>query len=267
MLDLENLIYYHIIQMRNYQEYAKCNIDPIYFFEKYCEVLTEDGIQPIKIRSFQKEIIKDYFTNRFNITANSRQTGINTVINLLMLYDAIFNTVKSIMLIEDKFTEEMDIIMNIYLKLPHFLKPGIVEYNHSYIQFDNGSIIRTMRKNCDLSIGFGVDSLFLNDFAYIHPTMAKNIMNSMFPIMKELKDCKIFISSSPNGINHFTKLLMDAERKDGDPKKNEFKPHRVYWWEVSGRDEQWKNNETLKLGSSDIFDQAYDLMFFKYNDI
>ena len=47
---------------------------------------------------------------------------------------------------------------------------------------------------------------------------------------------KIVITSTPDGFNLFHKILTDSERADDDPLKNrQFKPMRVYWWEVTGR--------------------------------
>lgn len=82
-------------------------------------------------------------------------------------------------------------------------------------------------------------------------------------MMTSVQNSKIFIVSSPNGYNKFAKLLFDAERKEGDPKKNMYNPNRIYWWEVPGRDEAWKQKEIANLGS-EYFDQEYDLQFFRY---
>jgi hypothetical protein len=74
----------------------------------------------------------------------------------------------------------------------------------------------------------------------------------------------MFISSAPNGQNLFYDLLIDAERKEGDPKKNNFTPYRVYWWEVPGRDAEWREKEIANLGSEALFNQSYDLQFFQH---
>jgi hypothetical protein len=36
-------------------------------------------------------------------------------------------------------------------------------------------------------------------------------------------------------MNLFHKLLVNAERPDGDPLKNNYKAMRVYWYQVDGR--------------------------------
>lgn len=57
-------------------EYIKCKMDVHYFAEKYCWVKGEKG-EPVKLklRDYQKEILDNFFNNRFNILMASRQVG------------------------------------------------------------------------------------------------------------------------------------------------------------------------------------------------
>ena len=57
-------------------EYVKCKMDIQYFAEKYCWVKGEKG-EPVRLRlrDYQKEILDNFFNNRFNILMASRQTG------------------------------------------------------------------------------------------------------------------------------------------------------------------------------------------------
>lgn len=57
-------------------EYIKCKMDVHYFAENYCWIKGEKG-DPVKIvlRDYQKEILDNFFNNRFNILMASRQTG------------------------------------------------------------------------------------------------------------------------------------------------------------------------------------------------
>lgn len=69
------------------QEYIKCMKDPIYFAEKYIQIVHVDkGQIPIKLYEYQKEIIESSFNNRFVIVNSSRQSGkcffINTIVKV-----------------------------------------------------------------------------------------------------------------------------------------------------------------------------------------
>jgi hypothetical protein len=58
------------------EEYIKCKMDIHYFSENYCYVKGDQG-EPIKLklRDYQKEVLDNFFNNRFNILMASRQVG------------------------------------------------------------------------------------------------------------------------------------------------------------------------------------------------
>jgi hypothetical protein len=57
-------------------EYAKCEVDPIYFIEKYVKIITIDhGLQPMRLYEFQKKIVKGFYDNKELIAACGRQLG------------------------------------------------------------------------------------------------------------------------------------------------------------------------------------------------
>lgn len=241
-------------------EYAKCAHDPIYFFEKYCKILTHNGFNTIKLQSYQLNIINSYYDNRFNISLMSRQSGMNMIIDLLALYDAVFNIDKSVVIIGPKMSsveDNMYKIKSMYENLPFFLKPGVNSYNKSSIMFDNGSRIIGKSKSV---IGFNVHSMFIYDFAFMTKKSTNDIINCNIPVISSMRDSKLFISSSPNGINDFYKLYTNANRKQDDPLKNKFIPHSVYWWEIPGRNKEWKDKEISIIGEKS-FNQQYDIQF------
>lgn len=84
---LENPFYEKVVGLRTsgltfkmspeeQQEYIRCALDIHYFASTYCYIKGEQG-QPIIIplRDYQKEILDNFFNNRFNILMASRQTG------------------------------------------------------------------------------------------------------------------------------------------------------------------------------------------------
>jgi hypothetical protein len=57
-------------------EYLKCKLSVYYFAEHFCKIKLEDGsIGSMKLRDYQKEIIKLYTENRYSILMASRQSG------------------------------------------------------------------------------------------------------------------------------------------------------------------------------------------------
>ncbi len=237
------------------QEYVKCANSIQYFIEQYTD---------IKLRKYQIEWIETFNNNRFIINMISKQCGNNTIYSLILLHYTIFNTDKNISIIANKSDttkEFIDKIYKNYLKIPYFLKPAILSRNNSVIQFNNGNTIQRISNNYQKS-----DIVFYLDFSHIPPnTLAKIYPDSIIDIASN-RDTKMIITSSPNGMNMFMELVQNSERKDEDPLKNQFKTIRTYWWEIEGRDQQWKDNVIKDMGGNiDWFNQEFDLKFVSNN--
>lgn len=221
------------------QEYVRCALDVHYFTEKYCKVKTEDGsINNIKLRDYQVEILDNFVNNRFNILMASRQVGKTISSSIFMLHTILFNNDKNIMIVANKgdtAVEIVDKIKSIYTLLPFFLKPGIKTWNQKSLTFENGCRIKTSARTKTPAIGFTIDVLYLDEFAHIPSNIIEPYYTAAFPTVSAVQNSKIIITSTPNGMNLFHKLLTDAERPDGDPLKNNYKPMRVYWYQVPGR--------------------------------
>lgn len=56
-------------------EILKCKKDIVYFAEKYVLLKTENGLRNIKLRPYQKKLLRNYQNNRWNITLMPRQSG------------------------------------------------------------------------------------------------------------------------------------------------------------------------------------------------
>jgi hypothetical protein len=221
------------------EEYVRCALDIHYFTEKYCKVKTEDGsINNIKLRDYQEEIMDNFVNNRFNILMASRQVGKTISASIFMLHTILFNNDKNIMIVANKgdtAVEIVDKIKSIYTLLPFFLKPGVKTWNQKSLTFENGCRIKTSARTKTPAIGFTIDVLYLDEFAHIPSNIIEPYYTAAFPTVSAIQNSKIIITSTPNGMNLFHKLLTNAERPDGDPMKNNYKPMRVYWYQVPGR--------------------------------
>jgi hypothetical protein len=221
------------------EEYIKCALDVHYFTEQYCRVKTEDGsVGQIKLREYQKEILDNFVNSRFNILMASRQVGKTISASIFMLHTILFSNDKNIMIVANKgdtAVEIVDKIKSIYSLLPFFLKPGIKTWNQKSLTFENGCRIKTSARSKTPAIGFTIDVLYLDEFAHIPSNIIEPYYTAAYPTVSAVQNSKIIITSTPNGMNLFHKLLTDAERPEGDPLKNNYKPMRVYWHQVPGR--------------------------------
>jgi hypothetical protein len=56
-------------------EIKRCASDVVYFANKYCKVMTDDGIRQILLRDYQVQILRQYQTHRKNVFVSPRQSG------------------------------------------------------------------------------------------------------------------------------------------------------------------------------------------------
>ena len=57
------------------EELKKCARDITYFAEHYATVMTDEGLQRIKLRDYQFDMLRHFVNNRFSVTLASRQIG------------------------------------------------------------------------------------------------------------------------------------------------------------------------------------------------
>ena len=253
------------------QEYIRCALDVHYFVEKYCKVKREDGsIGNILLRDYQKEILDNFVNSRFNILMASRQVGKTISSAIFMLHKILFDNDKNIMIVANKgdtAVEIVDKIKSIYSLLPFFLKPGIKTWNQKSLTFENGCRIKTSARTKTPAIGFTIDVLYLDEFAHIPSNIIEPYYTAAFPTTAAVQNSKIIITSTPNGMNLFHKLLTDAERPEGDPQKNNYKAMRVYWHQVPGRFVTYLRLNTHKLYEHGITkEDVFELYKEKWNN-
>lgn len=243
------------------EEIRKCKNDILYFANHYAQTMTDDGIQQITLRDYQEEILLSFKENRMNILNASRQIGKSVMAAIFIAWFLIFNTEKNVLTVANIATttkEVMDKIKSILEHLPFFMKPGCVSNNVMSMKFDNGCrlIGRTTTKNT--GIGFTVHLLYIDEFAHINPSYLNFFYRAIYPtISASTSKSKIIITSTPNGMNKFYEIYMDALAG-----KNQYTPLRVDWWQVPGRDDAWKKYTIADLGSEEDFNQEYGLQFF-----
>jgi hypothetical protein len=255
-LKMSNLLYEYT--QDEILEMERCAKDVVYF-SKYCRVMTDDGLFYVKLRDYQESVLREYQANRFNIFLAPRQVGKSITSAIVLVWYLLFNHDKNAMILANVGStaeELMDKIKAIVRGLPWFLKPGMVVNNVMSMKFDNGcrAIAKTTTKTS--AIGFTIHFLYMDEFAHIHPNFIESFFRSTYPTVSSSKVSRIIITSTPNGMNKFYEIYKGAV--DGE---NSFNPIRVDWWQVPGRDEEWKKQEIANLGSQELFNQEYGNQF------
>ena len=245
------------------QEYKKCMDDPVYFAENYVKVIALDqGLVSFKLYPYQKDMFTHFTDNRFNVVLACRQSGKSISACAYLLWYALFNSEKTVAILANKGATAREMLSRITLMLeniPFFLQPGSKALNKGSLEFSNNSRIIAAATSGSSIRGMSVNLLYLDEFAFVE--RAAEFYTSTYPVVSAGKDTKVIITSTANGIgNQFHKIWEGAVQGI-----NEFKSFRVDWWDVPGRDEEWKK-QTVANTSQLQFDQEFGNTFFGTGD-
>ena len=243
----------------------RCASDILYFAEHFATVMTDEGLQRIKLRDYQKGMLVSFVENRFNVCLASRQIGKTICSAIFISWYLLFNYDKNALLLSNKggtTKEILDKVKAIIENLPFFLKPGILKNDVMNMKFDNGCRMVGQSTTGKAGIGFTIHLLFLDEFAHIHHSFINSFYENVYPTLSSSKVSRIIITSTPNGYNKFFEIYDGAEKK-----LNEFSPYRVDWWQVPGRDEKWKLQEVKNLGSEEAFNRQYGNQFMASSNL
>ena len=240
-------------------EWIKCKKDPIYFAMNYIKIISlDEGLVPFSMYDFQKEILKDFHNNRFNIAKLPRQTGKSTTVVAYLLYYAIFYDSVNIGILANKASTARELLGRLqlaYENLPKWMQHGILVWNKGNVELENGSKILAASTSASAVRGMSFNILFLDEFAFVPNHVAEQFFASVYPTITSGKSTKVIIISTPNGMNHFYKMWEDARRG-----KNDYVTNEVHWSQVPGRDAKWKE-ETIKNTSPRQFSQEFECDF------
>jgi len=246
-------------------ELARCAKDIVYFAEKYAVVMTDEGIQQVKLRDYQKTMLRNFQNDRFNIVLAARQMGKTVTASIFNAWYVTFNMDKNTLLLANKSDSTKEIIdkaKTVIENLPFFMKPGIIKYDVMNVRCDNGCRLIGQSTTAKSGIGFTIHNLYLDEFAHVHPSIADSFYENVYPTLSSSKVSRITITSTPNGFNKFYQIYAAADRGD-----NEYLATRIDWWQHPDRDEAWYERELANLGSIEAFNKQYGNEFVSSSNL
>ena len=239
-------------------EYKKCMESPVYFARTYVKVISlDEGLVPFDLYPYQEKMFNHFTNNRFSIVLACRQSGKSISSVVYLLWYAIFHPEKTIAILANKGAVAREMLARITLaleNLPFFLQPGCKALNKGSIEFSNNSKIIAAATSGSSIRGLSINLLMLDEFAFIEND--GQFYTSTYPVVSSGKDTQIIITSTANGVgNVFHKLWEGAVTET-----NEYKAFRVDWWDVPGRDDEWKAT-TIANTSELQFEQEFGNTF------
>jgi hypothetical protein len=246
------------------EELKLCIKSILHFAENYFYIVTEDGKEKIKLYKYQKNLLKAFKNNRFNVVLSSRQSGKTTTITIYALWLVCFQTDKRVTIVANKESTAKEIFARIRMafeQLPVWMKPSVKSWRKDGFQLSNDSAITVSTTSSSGPRGTTSNLLIIDEMAHCPNELMQELWKSAIPIISSMKRSQVVVISTPNGVdNKFYELYMDTKKPD-----SEWHLEIVNYWDVPGRDEEWVKKTMSMLGSKDDFDQEYANVFHDKN--
>ena len=240
-------------------EYIRCQQDPLHFVTEHIKIVSlDEGLIPFGVRDYQEDMINRFHNERFVICKMARQSGKSTTILAYLLHYILFNENVSVAVLANKKSTAMELLGRLqlaYEHLPKWLQQGILIWNKVNIELENGSKILASSTSGSAIRGGSFNIIFLDEFAFVPSNISEEFFSSVYPTITSGKSTKMFIVSTPNGMNMFYKLWTDAEEGN-----NDYVPISVHWSQVPGRDDEWKQ-KTIRNTSERQFEAEFECSF------
>lgn len=232
---------------------------PMYFMDNFFHIQ-----HPVRGKmlyhpfEYQRRLIENYHNNRFSISLMPRQTGKSTSAAGYLLWYAMFVPDSTILIAAHKYLGAQEIMQRIryaYELCPNHIRAGATSYNKGSIEFENGSRIVSQTTTENTGRGMSITLLYLDEFAFVRPTIATEFWTSITPTLST--GGKAIITSTPNSDEDQFALIWKGANKTQDEFGNEnpngvgingFKAYRAFWREHPDRDDAWAAEQRAQLG-------------------
>ncbi len=259
-----------------FKEYAKCIQDPIYAIENYLETFdkTQEGFVPFKLFPRQKQIVKAYESNRYNLVTKPRQAGISTTTQAYMAVKAGFadpDNPEIILVIANKLKLSVKFLKGIkdYLKqLPRWIwgpeyygsednekKSIFITDSKIEIELPNGSQVIAVATSEDALRGYTPTYLVFDEAAFIDngDAVYTAAMSSIST------GGKVILISTPNGMDPLYYKTYE-QSKTG---KNQYHIVEMRWFEDPRYNKDLKWTKKVEDGN-DLIEQEVEFNVTSY---
>ena len=259
------------------EELRKCKdpiSGPLFFMENFMYVQhpTRGKVKFIPY-DYQRDMCVMYNEYRYSIAMIGRQLGKTVLAAGYLLWFAMFKPQSTILIAAHKREGASEIMQKIrfcYEELPDYIRAGVAEYNKQTLTFDNGSRILSQATTTTTGRGFGLSLVYLDEFAFVPPQIAKEFWTSLSPTLSTGGKC--IITSTPNvDDDQFAQIWFESQRlidefgNKSEVGTNGFRGYHATWERHPERDEEWARLERAKVGE-DQFKREHECQFISFNE-
>ena len=242
-------------------ELNRCFKDPKYFINNYCYIVNlDEGLIKFNTRDYQDNLIDLMNENRRVIVKFPRQSGKTVTTASYVVWQIIFQPYSAIAILANKAKTAIGILQKVrllYENLPGWIQVGVEEWNKSAISLENGSRVEASATSSSAIRSMSISTLIIDECAFVPKNIWSDFYASVYPTVSSSKKAKIFLISTPNGMNHFYKFWSDATNEKSD---SEFVHYEIQWNDVPGRDEKFRKKVIAEFGK-EYWDQEFNCEF------
>ena len=205
---------------------------------------------------YQEELIDTYHHYRYAIALMGRQMGKTVSAAGYLLWYAMFVPDSTILIAANKMTSASEIMTRVryaYENCPDHIRCGVTAYNKFSIEFENGSRIVSATTTLTTGRGMSISLLYLDEFAFVPPTIAKEFWTSISSTLANGGKC--IITSTPNSdedqfaeLWHGANKTQDAYGNETPLGTNGFRAYKAVWNQHPERDDAWGQQMEAQLG-------------------
>tara|TARA_Y100001938_G_scaffold80326_1_gene110836 strand:- start:2807 stop:4453 length:1647 start_codon:yes stop_codon:yes gene_type:complete len=241
------------------KEVVKCSKDINHFINTYVKIINlDDGLVDFDMYPYQEKMAQTIADNRFTVVKTCRQAGKTTTSAAVVLWHVLFNESYTVAILANKLSTAREILNRVqraFEYLPKWLQQGVIVWNKTNIELENGSQIIAASTASSAIRGYSINFLYLDEFAFVPRNIQHEFFTSVYPTIISGSNTKVVITSTPNGFDLFYQIWTNSIEG-----RNEYANFSVDWWDVPGRDEEWKQ-KTIANTSEDQFRQEFDAEF------
>jgi hypothetical protein len=264
---INKTVEYDVYKLNTLNCSIECADTHIVFRDDHSEVFVKDLIPgDVIIGQYDKEIVigvtkTDRKEHMYDLSVSGNHTffaeGLlhhNTQTTVaFLLWFTLFNEDKTCAILANKASTARQILARYKLSfeyLPDWLQQGVVEWNKGSVELGNGCRIMASSTSSSAIRGESISFLMLDEFAFVPTNIAEDFMESVYPTISSGVSSRIIITSTPNKMNHFYKLYMDA--KEG---RSDYVHYEATWRAVPWRDEEWMRQTIANIGEASFLQE------------
>jgi hypothetical protein len=210
---LPPVYYKHRYSTHEEQELARCANDLVYFVENYVKIQHPvRGAIRFNLFPYQVNLLRTYEQNMRVVALLRRQSGKTTTAAAFLLWWIIFKKDQKVLVTRKDQTGANEIMSRFwyaYEELPWWMKPSPEKNDITHKKFRNKREIRALATTETTGRGLSISLLYLDEFAFVRPSVATKFWASIFPVIST--GGKAIITRTPNtDEDKFAQIFMNA---------------------------------------------------------